>query len=123
MEKDGFMLIEQAMILLLSGLFGNFAYDVSQASYSLIEDIFLYSLLLLFTISSVGLLHYSISFSKVYATRTSNTENVDEKDGLPKGETNGEAEKKRSGSVDDEVIEERSVEKSNIDGGETGETD
>lgn len=68
MEKDGFDLFEQVMVLITGGVLGGQAYSITQEGYPLWLEGSLYLLILSIGIVVLGSLHFLISYYRVLDT-------------------------------------------------------
>lgn len=65
MEKDGYDLIEQAMLLMFGGMFGGQAFQVAQENYSPIVEIIHYIVILTVAFASIGIIHLMMSYGRI----------------------------------------------------------
>lgn len=65
MEKDGYELVEQVVILILGGILGGQAFRIALADYGMLLTLILYLFLLLVGVLSLGILHFYISYNRI----------------------------------------------------------
>ncbi|RDI70538.1 hypothetical protein [Halopelagius longus] len=65
MEKDGYQLTEQALILVFGGVFGGQAYSITQEGYPLVLELFLYLFIVTIALITIGALHFLISYIRL----------------------------------------------------------
>lgn len=65
MEKDGYELTEQALIIVFGGVFGGQAFEVAQSGYPTITQMFLYLFILSVTLLTIFILHLLLAALKV----------------------------------------------------------
>lgn len=64
-EKDGYDLVEQVVVLTLGGVLGGHALTITQADYGLFWQVVLYLLLLTIGLVVLGIVHFLVSYYRI----------------------------------------------------------
>lgn len=67
MEKSGYELTEQALIIVFGGVYGGQAFEVAKSGLPFLSQLFLYMFILSLTLATIGLLHFTIASIRVSA--------------------------------------------------------